>query len=88
MLITILCAIIILMLITLILMHKKLHVKLETLQTPIKFIEGEFKQRNAEHNARKNWKQFRDNNLPKAKVPLSTDEMRQKADELERQMAQ
>jgi len=72
--------------------NKTLISKLSLVEISTSFLESETRTRNAEYKARKDWKNYRERNLPRAKSPriprssLSTDDMKRKADELERQM--
>jgi len=71
---------------------KKLNKKLDIVGASTSFLESDTKTRNAEYKARKDWKTYREHNLPRAKAPRitrpssSTEDMKRQADELERQM--
>lgn len=70
--------------------NKTLISKLSLVEVSTSFLESETRTRNAEYKARKDWKNYRERNLPHAEAPrvprssLST--MKRQADELERQI--
>lgn len=71
---------------------RKLHLKLNGIGVSTSFLEAETKTRNAEYKARKEWKNYREHNLPRSgvsRVPrssMSTEDMKRKADELEKEL--
>lgn len=71
---------------------RKLNKKLDKVGASTSFLEAETKTRNAEYKARKDWRSYRERNLPRTEAPrvprssMSTEDMKRKADELEQEM--
>jgi hypothetical protein len=92
----ILCVTIILMLITLfwvqVTNNKTLYSKVEIIEVSTSFLEKETKTRNAEYKAKKEWKGYRERNLPRTEAPrtsrpsMSSEEMMKQADRLEQEL--
>jgi hypothetical protein len=67
----------------------KINKKLDALKVQIDYIEDNLKKKDAEYKARKEWKQFRKDNLPNTPTQRFSqssahfEELRKKADELE-----